>query len=211
MMNESKTLFAKGAPLVGLLALLLASGCQRPIGELELTAYKDPVAPQTFEVKLWEGAYYIEPGKDYHIVGRATHKPAEEGVGEITQVLHIHMFWRPHPGKTFDNASMIDATLRYAIITDQGSAIYNGTAYVYAKKVSGDRLKITLEGGRLQLAAQEGQTPDIFGAARIKGELRTLPDSGLTMELRREIDLRTGRDTAHAPPVDVHASSSTGR
>lgn len=200
MMNNSRSLFAKCAPLLGLMALSGLEGCRRPIGEMELTAYKDPSFPQTFEIKLWEGAYYIEPGRDYHIVGRSAYKPAEEGAGEIVQLLHIHMFWRPRPGKTFDNPTMIDAVLRYAIITDQGTALYRGTAYVSVKKDLGDRRKITLRGGRLQLAAQHGQVPDIFGAARIEGKLRPLSDFGLTMELRRQIDLLAGgQDSSQGP------------
>ena len=191
-MNKNFSLLAKYAPVIGLFVFLSVGGCQRPAGELELTSYKDPIAPQVFEVKLWEGAYYPGPGGDYHIVGRAVHESSEE-TGEISQLLDIHMFWRPRPGKTFDNASSIDATLRYAILTDQGAAIYAGTGYVYVKKIRGEKLKIELEGGRLQLTAHDGTAPEILGAARIIGELTALPDSGLAMELRREIDLRAGQ------------------
>jgi hypothetical protein len=195
-MNKTKSLLARCSPVVGLFVLLSLGGCKRPIGELELTAYKDPVSPQTFDVKLWEGAYYVEPGGDYHIVGRSVHQPAGgAGTGEITQLVHIHMFWRPRPGKTFANSSMIDAVLRYAIVTDQGAALYDGTACVFVKKTYGGKLKITLEGGRLQLSAQDGTAPEILGAARVEGELTAGPDSSLALQLRREIDLRAGQAT----------------
>ena len=57
---------------------------------------------------------------------------------------------------------MIDAVLRYAILTDQGAVLYDGTACVFVKKTYGDKLKITLEGGRLQLSAQDGTAPEIL-------------------------------------------------
>lgn len=172
-------------------------GCTRPTGSLELTSYKDPYFPETYEVELDECAYYAGPGGDYHIVGRATHIPEDNPGGEITQLLHVHLFWQPRPGKTFDNPSSVDATIRYAILTEQGAAIYCGTAFVYPKKHrTGDDITVKIESARLRLESQDGEPPELIGTARLRGKFVADNDPSLTVDLRRELDLRAG---SHEP------------
>ncbi len=177
--------------VVAVLSPLLLLGCARPAGTLELTSYKDPYLPQTYLVEFDDCAYYCGPGGDYHIIGRATHAPAGDPKGEITQLLHVHLFWRPRPGKTFDNPTTVDATIRYAILTEQGAAIYCGTGFAYAsQRRMSDLLDVKVENARLRLEHQSGDTPDLIGNARAIGELLAENNAGLVVDLRRELDLR---------------------
>jgi hypothetical protein len=174
-------------------ALLL--GCARPAGTLDLTSYKDPYFPETYHVEFDECAYYAGPSGDYHIVGRARHIPEENSGGEITQLMHVHLFWHPRPGKTFANSSTVDATIRYAILTGQGAAVYAGTGFVYAsKRRLSDKLAVEIENARLRLEVVEGDAPDLLGAARVVGELVAKEDATMAADLRRELELLASPD-----------------
>ena len=170
---------------------VLLLGCAGSTGTLELTSFKDPYLPETYQVEFTDCAYYTGPSGDYHIVGRATHSPEDNAGGEITQLMHVHLFWRPRPGKTFDNPSTVDATIRYAILTEQGAAIYCGTGFVYPKKRRmSDKLLVKIENARLRLEFQDGDTPDLLGNSRAAGELIAENNAALAVDLRRELDLR---------------------
>jgi hypothetical protein len=176
------------------LLLVLPCGCARSAGTLELTSHKDPYFPESYRVELGECAYYMGPDGDYHIVGRACHATEDNPDGEITQLLHVHLFWRPRPGKTFDNPSTVDATIRYAILTKQGVAVYCGTGFVYPKKRRfSDQLVVQIENARLRLEAQHGDAPDLLGNARVVGELLARNNAALAVDLRRELDLCAAR------------------
>ncbi|MFQ5805635.1 MAG: hypothetical protein ACE5I3_04205 [Phycisphaerae bacterium] len=168
-------------------------GCTRPSAALELTSYKDPYFPETYEVALADCAYYVGPGGDYHVVGRASHTPEDGTGGTITQLLHVHLFWKPRPGKTFDNPTTVDAIIRYAIVTDSGVAVYSGTGFVYPKRrrVS-DELIAEIEIARLRLDSEAGDAPELLGAARLTGKLVAQNNASLAVDLRRQLDLHAG-------------------
>jgi len=194
MMNNQKSRCLPAFLIGAVVMLLLPAGCGRSTGVLELTSYKDAYTPQTYEVEIEECVYYTEPGGDYHILGRARYTPDDDPDGEIVQLLHVHLFWKPYPGKTYDNPTTIDATLRYAVITARGDTFYSGTGYAYPKKMRrGDDIVLTIEGGRLAPDSQHGEGPEVLGAARILGKMTAKKDHALAMDLRREIDLRAGR------------------
>ena len=173
---------------------ILLSGCAHATGNLELTSYKDPYSPATYDVQWDDCAYYTDPGGDYHIVARTTHIP-EDGGGEITQVMHVHLFWRPKPGKTFDNPSTVDATIRYAILTEQGATVYCGTGFAYPKqRRTSDKLLVKIENARLRLESQNGDAPDLLGNARAAGELLAENNAALAVDLRRQLDLHAAPD-----------------
>ena len=176
--------------LVVPLSLLL--GCARPAASLQLTSYKDPYFPEIYDVQLADCAYYVGPGGDYHIAGRALHEP-EDGGSSIAQLVHVHMFWKPWPGKTFDNPSTVDAIIRYAIVTDRGAAIYAGTGFVFSRKRRmSDDVVVEIEAARLQLESETGDPPELLGSARLAGKLVAKDNPSLAVDLRRQLDLRAG-------------------
>lgn len=174
-------------------AMLLPLGCGRPTAIVKFTSYKDPHFPEVYQVELEQCAYYVGPGGDYHIVGSATHIPEDGSTGTIAQLLHLHMFWKPWPGKTFDDSSSVDATIRYAIVTERGAAMYCGTGFVYPRKRRmSDDVVVEIEVGRLRLASRKGDPPELLGTARLTGTLVADNDASLAVDLRRRLDLHAG-------------------
>ena len=127
------------------------------------------------------------------MLARAVRSPGDSE--PIEQLLYIHLFWRPHPGKTFDNPSSVNATLQYVIRTDNGEVVYSGTGYVYTNKPRGSSdLKISIEDARWRVSHSRGEVPELLGETRVAGRLVAQQDTSRAVELMRRIELRSGRD-----------------
>lgn len=167
-----------------LLVLVAASGCGRQTG-LTITSYKDPSSPERVQLHPEYCAYRVDSTGDLHIVagpqpvyrngsGEAVAGEARSAVaaaGEIVEYLHVHVYWKPHPGKTPAETTTTDATLHYVIASETGSAEYLGTGFVYPKQRRDGRLDVALESGRLRLESYTGDMGDPLGNSRISGRL----------------------------------------
>lgn len=175
--------FALMLPLIVLLA-----GC-RGGGSLNVTSLKDPYFPERYTVGFDECAVHVAPGGDLHFLARTTQQPRNALVGPITQYLHVHMFWRPRPGRTFDNPTAQDSTVQFLITTPSGCALYEGTGFVYAdpKKGRGD-LRATLEQAGLRPAGATDSTVELLGETRMTATLRAARNSGQAVDMLRKFE-----------------------
>jgi len=175
-------------------ALLLPGGCASPTGLVELISYKDPEQSLTYTVRFEQCAFALGPDGDYHIAARALDRSAGQSDRAIVQLLHAHVFWRPRPGKTFANSTTVDATLRYALLTADGAAIYGGTGFVYLhRRPFGRELDVSIESGRLRAQKLVGNPPELLGSVRLRGRLLAAEDPAAAMDIRRQLDLCTER------------------
>lgn len=181
------------AGAVGFVVLALGSGCAARESVLEITSLRDPYFPERFRVAFDQCAYRIDRGGDYQILARAARAADDAGGGPIVQLLHVHVFWKPWPGKTPDHASGVDATLCYVVASDEGASVFTGTGFVYPRRDWQKSLIAEIEGGRLQLAARIGNPPQVLGDARVVGRLQPVDDVGQTVALQRELERRAAR------------------
>lgn len=199
---------------------LLCAGCTTSAKTLQLTSYKDAYFPQDFDLHLDECVFYRDAGGDLHICGRSQRpvllsaetdadspyrhagdvQPVDEPAGDaraqkaeadfVEQLLHIHIFWRPRPGKTHANPTTTDAIMRYGIVTGTGAALYTGTGFAYPKlKSRGKRLAVDVESARLALANDIGDAPTLLGPTRVQGRIVARERSATVIDIRRELDL----------------------
>lgn len=180
-------------------ALLAATGCAAG-GRVQLRSYKDPYFPEDFRVQFEQCAFLRDGTGDYHIVARSTRVPQGAEIGPVTQILHVHVFWKPRPGKTFDDPSTHTATLRYAIVTSDGVALYEGAGFVYPQRrwIDG-ALVAQIEQARLSPQLRSGDAPDLLGESHLVGTLEAAANAPLTVDLRRELEQKSGRTAAAAP------------
>lgn len=174
--------------LLGLVALA-TTGCIRP-SRLDLVSFKDPYFPEKFTLSLDQCVYREAPGGDFDIVGHAE-RPAVDNTPASEQFLHIHLFWKPRPGKTYDNPSSVDAIVRYTIVTPNGTRIYSGAGYAYPERPRfGPDLLVKLESARLRPADGAADAPDeILGETRATGTLAVTRDDQAAVDLIREAEL----------------------
>lgn len=168
--------------------LVMLAGC-RGGGSLHVTSLKDPYFPERYNVAFDECAVHVAPGGDLHFLARATQQPANAVVGPITQYLHIHMFWRPRPGRTFDNPTTQDSTVRFLITTPSGCALYEGTGFVYADvKKRGRDLRAALEQAGVRPVGATDGTLELLGEARLSADLRAARDSEQAVDMLRKFE-----------------------
>lgn len=176
--------FVLGASLVAVVASL--SACQSN-SRVDLISYKDPYFPENYHFAPESCAYRTDGGGDCHVVARATGGDDEQSATQ--QWLHVHIFWKPRPGKTRDNPTSMDAVIRYAIRTPRGTSLYTGTGFAYPSRRSIDgRLAVSIESGRMSVRSQSGNEAEMLGETRLRGRLLAASDSAVALDLLRQLD-----------------------
>lgn len=171
----------------------IAAGCNPTVSRLSLVSYQDPYFPEHYSLRPVQCAYYVDRGGDQHILARAE---SPMSAGTVDQLLHVHVFWRPRPGKTRDDPSTVDAVLRYALVTNEGAALYCGTGFVYPRRNRLDgSLDVLIESARLRLEHVRGQASDVLGETRVSGSLRALPDPAAAVDLLRTFEIAAASAT----------------
>jgi hypothetical protein len=183
--------FARRLTLLALVTTLAGGGCAQR-SRLSLLSYGDPYFPERFVIDVADCAYRTDASGDYHILARSTPRA---GAGlEVEQLLHVHLFWRPRPGKTFDDPSSIDARLRYVVASDDNVEVYRGAGFVYVKRRRlAPRLTVQVERAQLQPIGDARGKGDSLGESTLEGVLQAADDSALAMELQRQVDLYAGQ------------------
>lgn len=187
MRNDRLGLLLCGA--AGLLA-----GCAPPGSKVRLESYKDPYFPAEYKLTVYGAAYQRSADGDIHVLARGSLIEPSLESGTSLQFLHIHLFWKPHPGRTFDDPSCVDATLQYVLVSPAGTTVYEGAGFVYPKKSLWDgSITAQIENAALRPALQSGEAPEPLGELHLTGELAARNDPAQAVNLRREIELQLGQ------------------
>lgn len=180
-----------GYGLTAGLMLGLIVGCGGARSVLELTSHRDPYFPEAYVIDWTECAYWIEPSGDIHLAGCTTSNEGEED--ELTQYVHVHMYWKPFPGRTHSNASATNALIHYVVARKDGTGCYTGTCFAYPRGKPGQTLKVAVESGRLRLDTNGGTIEDFLGSAHVAGTLIARPDEVTAAELIRAMERAAAR------------------
>ena len=105
--------------------------------------------------------------------------PAElESPDAVGQIVHIHMFIRPNPGRTPIERDALNATIRHAILAPDGATgIYAGGGFLLPKtSARSGTFKGTIAKGSLRLEAATPNFTDALGPANLRATL-DIPES----------------------------------
>eukprot|EP00913_Durusdinium_trenchii_P006007 g5619.t1 len=106
------------------------------------------------------------------------------------QMVHVHMFVRPKPGRTPIQQTAISATVRHLIIANGQVGMYTGAGFMFPSGTPGDKIfggSITRADLRLERATP-GFT-DRLGPAEMTISFGARNDPQLSDELHRRIEL----------------------
>ena len=98
-------------------------------------------------------------------------RPAEtDPTQNIRQLVCIKSHWLPIPGRTYMEASQINAQVQYAILTPPTGIRYDGSAFVsYELDKHTSELEGKIEGGHMAPRYRMGDAEPPFGPARFEG------------------------------------------
>lgn len=182
---------SKSRTALGLALVVLsfsATGCQRPTAHVEIKSYKDPYFPEIYDIDFDHCAFRHADSGDVHLAAVLHDAKASRDGEWISQYLHVHVYWKPRPGRTFANSTTCNATYRYIVASEDGVAVYDGTGFAFPKERRDGCLAVEIESGRLRLESQIGDVPDFLGHAWIEGRFVAGRNEAEVARLVREME-----------------------
>lgn len=146
------------------------------------------VTPTAFEARnarlapsLITRAYTYEDENTVHIY-LSDLTPSELSDPEaIGQIVHIHMFIRPNPGRTPIEPDALNASIRHAILAPEGATgIYAGGGFLLPKsRARSGSFEGTIARGTLRLEAATPNFTDALGPASLRARFDVPNDDDL--------------------------------
>ncbi len=208
----------------------LLVGCRPIETRFNVVAYKQPEQRERFSERFETGAFIINAKKNYEFAFElaptlvevpvtppnepAPQNPSEDRVAKIeqpladevwmSQIIHIEVFWRPEPGRTYAEKTQTNATILYTLLTGNDAISYEGTGFVYFRP-SWDKRTITghIESATLFPARQVGAPSDLFGPCHLTGAFRAVQNDVALVRAEQKIRRILG------PPLTASTNKPT--
>ncbi len=184
--------------LAGTAMLGWAAGCGTPPNRIYIQTFSEPAAPRKYLTDFTE-AYFARSADGGVDILLRWNEPAQADPTQYTeQIVHAHSFWTPVLGTTRAEASMINASLRFMILTPPTGVGYEGAGFLsFQINRAGDTLEGRIESGELSPRQVAGGAKEPFGPARIEGRIRAVNNRRQLLRLLHEAErkLRTAAST----------------
>jgi hypothetical protein len=156
--------------LTSVLCLALAAGCAPRATRLQLQEVDAAGQTRDFFQDFEECYYALTPAGNLNVVMRSQIPSTVDPSQIIEQVVHLHCFWRPVPGTTYAEESMINGYACYMIKTGRAAVSYEGGMFA-TFKINPRTRRITgkLESSELKPLRRQAGAKEPFGAAFAKG------------------------------------------
>lgn len=176
--------------LFAALLVVFNAGCHSmPYNRVEVIDHR-PNEPEVHHFEDFDESYYrVRDGGLVDVVLRRQTASATDQTQKIVQIIVLRSFWKPHPGRTFAEASMISANLCYLIMKGDAAVSYEGGGFFqYSENKRKGLITGRLEGADLQLIRGTATGLDIFGKASIAGRFRARRHDRRTTRIINEVD-----------------------
>ncbi len=169
-------------------------GCHSaPFNRVEVTDIRSDAAPQLHYEDFDESYYRLRDGGLVDVVLRRQTRAAADQTRKIVQTIVLRSYWKPFPGRTYANDSMLNASLCYVLVKGESAISYEGGGFFqYAEKRGGEVITGKLECGDLQPLRAVGGDLGIFERARISGKFKARRDDRRTTRIMNRIDQLLG-------------------
>lgn len=171
----------------------MLAGCQKPVNRITIETFAEPLRPERYATDFPEAYFAETPRGGLEILLRWRQPSSLDPTQQMEQVVHIETFWKPRYGTTRAEATMINARLRFAILTPPTGVAYEGGGFLTCTMSrDGSVLDATLESGNLAPARVAGGAKEPFGPARVSGVIRAVRDRRNVVLLRQEAERKLG-------------------
>ena len=165
------------APVLPLLcaAAALIAGCQPQATRIRIQDFLHPDGPRSLYQEFDEAYYQLDAAGSLQLVLRRQSPSQAIPTETISQIILVETFWRPIPGTTYVESTMINAKLTYLIRSGRTTRAYEGNGFVSFREArGGESLSGRIESAQLKPTAQMGRPPRPFGSAHLEGSFRAL-------------------------------------
>ncbi len=192
---KTNSLYSRpGSGALALAAAVMAAalaGCGGS-ADIQITSYKDPYFPEPLRVLFTNGSYWRAADQDIHAISER--ETIDEMTDEvIRQYLYVVLYWRPNPGRSFDDPTQANALYHYVVAGEKGVATYVGTGFAYPDGRPGQTLDIALESATLRLESSTGEIPEVLGEMTLTGTMRATADPAAAAARIRALERITHR------------------
>jgi hypothetical protein len=178
------------AVAVGVVLAAGLVGCGPPPNRIYIQTFDEPLAPKKYNTDFAEAYFGKAADGGLDILLRWKQPTQADPTQDIEQIVHAHAFWTPVLGTTRAEASMINATLRFMILTPPTGVEYDGAGFVTFKvDRTGNILDGRIESGELVPRQAVGGARKPFGPARISGRIQATQNRRQILRLLHEADL----------------------
>ncbi len=169
-------------------------GCRAaPFNRVEVTDIRSDAAPQLHHEDFDESYFRLRDGGLIDLVLRKQTRATADQTRKIVQTIVLRSYWKPFPGRTYANHTMLNANLCYVLVKGDSAIGYEGGGFFqYAEKKGGEVITGKLEGGDLQPLRRVGGDLGIFERARISGKFKARRDDRRTTQIMNRIDQLLG-------------------
>ena len=115
----------------GLCFLLgLGLGCAAPKSTFSIADRSTNVQPRIYETVFDECYFDFDRQGNVELIFRRVDQPAQGGMPDTEQILHLRSVWQSIPGRTFAERSQINGMATYAILCGRTGATYEGAGSI---------------------------------------------------------------------------------
>lgn len=177
------------ARTITLLAMLVLSpaACQPKVTRLRITDLAQPDQPQQLFEQFDQSVFGRDEDGNVRIVLRSVVPSRIDPRQTVEQLVLIKSRYRPVPGQSPVEATMINASIHYVIATGPSTAAYEGAGFLsYSISRDGKTLIGRIESGQIGISSESGRRALPFGRSQISGELIATNDPRTCARLIRE-------------------------
>ena len=118
--------------------------------------------------------------------------PAKRPVG---QIVHIHMFIRPSPGKTPIEPQASNCSIRHLILAPGATGLYGGGGFLLPSgSASSGTFGGSISAGTLRLQAASPHFHDAIGPSGVRASFKVKENRELALTMARRLEEATPRD-----------------
>lgn len=168
------------------------AGCSQQTNQLRIQAFRSDSEPEELFERFDDAYFSNDALGNLDLVFRSVRPSRQEPSQLIRQVVHVHAFWKPIPGRTFVESTQCNATFCYMIGTGPVCISYEGAGFI-TFNLDWSKRKLTgrIESGELAPLRRVGKPRDLLGQAHITGRFTARKDKAKVLkivgELRREL------------------------
>lgn len=169
-------------------------GCHSaPFNRVAVTDIRSDATPELYYEDFDESYFRLRDGGLVDLVLRKQTRAAADQTRKIVQIIVLRSYWKPFPGRTYANDSMLNANLCYVLIKGDSAISYEGGGFFqYTEKNGGEVITGKLECGDLQPLRRVGGDLSTFERARISGKFKARRDDRRTTQIINRIDYLLG-------------------